>query len=60
MGIKMNEQERMMNERMNEQDKMMNARMNEQDEMMNVRMNADLNVIITGRMNKEKNGNVNE
>ena len=49
MGIEMNEQERMMN-----------ARMNEQDKMMNVRMNADLNVIITGRMNEEKNGNVNE
>ena len=45
---------------MNEQERMMNARMNEQDKMMNVRMNADLNVIITGRMNKENNGNVNE
>ena len=44
---------------MNEQERMMNARMNEQDKMMNVRMNADLNVIITGRMNKEKNVNMN-
>ena len=45
---------------MNEQERMMNARMNEQNRLMNVRMNADLNVMITGRMNKEKNGNVNK